>query len=142
VPGSARRGLSEAEALGLIRLSVALADQARRATGGEGLIAGSVGPYGAALADGSEYRGDYGVSPDTLAEFHYPRLRALLEGGAEILAIETCPSLFEAQVVLELLSHWPGARAWVSLPAQSHVSEASPSRTLRLTPIRRWWPWG
>ena len=128
VPGFARLGLSEREALGLIRLSVQLADQARRATGNEGLIAGSVGPYGAALADGSEYRGNYGISPDALAEFHFPRLRALLEAGAEILAIETCPSPLEAMVVLELLSHWPGARAWVSFTCrdQSHVSEGQP----------------
>lgn len=128
VPGFARRGLSEPEALRLIRLSVELADQARRATGGEGLIAGSVGPYGAALADGSEYRGGYGVPPEALAEFHYPRLRALLEAGAEILAIETCPSLLEAQVVLELLTHWPGARAWVSFTCRdlSHISEGEP----------------
>ena len=106
-------------------MSVDLAEEARRATGGEGLIAGSVGPYGAALADGSEYRGDYGVSAEALADFHFPRLGALLEAGAEILAIETCPSPGEAMVVLDLLAHWPGARAWVSFTCRDdgHVSE-------------------
>src|SRR5262245_46348619 len=97
-----------------MRLSVELADQARRNTGGEGIVAGSVGPYGAALADGSEYRGDYGVSLETLAGFHGPRLQALIEAGADLLAIETCPSAVEALLVLELLQHWPGVRAWVS----------------------------
>ena len=128
VPGFARRGISEAHALNLIRLSVELAERARKATGGEGMVAGSVGPYGAALADGSEYRGGYGVSLDTLAEFHAPRLRALIEAGADILAIETCPSPDEAALVLDLLSHWPGVRAWVSFTCRddSHVSEGQP----------------
>jgi homocysteine S-methyltransferase len=92
------------------------------------MVAGSVGPFGAALADGSEYRGNYGVSPDALAEFHSPRLGALIEAGADILAIETCPSPVEALVVLELLSHWPGARAWVSFTCRddAHVSEGQP----------------
>lgn len=125
IPGFARRGLSETEALRLIRLSVELADRARAATGGKGMIAGSVGPYGASLADGSEYRGNYGVSRDVLAEFHRPRLRALLDAGADILAIETLPSPDEASLVLELLAHWPGARAWVSFSCRddAHVSE-------------------
>jgi homocysteine S-methyltransferase len=114
IEGFARRGIAPAESLRLMRLSVELADQARRNTGGEGMVAGSVGPYGAILADGSEYRGNYGVSLETLAGFHGPRLQALIEAGADLLAIETCPSAVEALLVLELLQHWPGMRAWVS----------------------------
>jgi homocysteine S-methyltransferase len=114
IQGFAQRGLSAEESLSLMRLSVELADQARRNTGGEGMVAGSVGPYGAMLADGSEYRGAYGVSLETLAAFHRPRLQALIEAGADLLAIETCPSAIEALLVLELLEHWPGVRAWVS----------------------------
>jgi homocysteine S-methyltransferase len=123
--GFARRGLPPDESLRLIRLSVELADQARRNTGGEGLVAGSVGPYGAMLADGSEYRGAYGVSLETLAGFHAPRLQALVEAGADLLAIETCPSTVEALVVLEVLQHWPGVRAWVSFTCrdEERVSE-------------------
>jgi homocysteine S-methyltransferase len=128
IPGFAARGLSEAEALRLIRLSVELADRARAATGGEGMIAGSVGPYGASLADGSEYRGDYGVSREVLADFHRPRLAALIEAGADILAIETCPSPDEVSLVLELLAHWSGVRAWVSFTCRddAHASEGQP----------------
>ncbi len=38
------------------------------------LVAASVGPYGAMLADGSEYRGRYSIDDRGLAEFHRPRL--------------------------------------------------------------------
>lgn len=126
--GFARCGLGADEALDLIRLSVALADEARAASGGEGLVAGSVGPYGAALADGSEYRGSYGVSRRVLAEFHRPRLGALLDADVDLLAIETIPSPVEAEVVLEELARWPGARAWVSFTCrdEAHVSEGQP----------------
>ena len=128
IEGFGRRGLSADESLRLMRLSVELADQARRNTGGEGIVAGSVGPYGAMRADGSEYRGDYGVSLETLAGFHGPRLQALIEAGADLLAIETCPSAVEALVVLELLQHWPGVRAWVSFTCrdEERTSEGQP----------------
>jgi homocysteine S-methyltransferase len=114
IEGFAKRGIAPGESLRLMRLSVELADQARRNTGGEGMVAASVGPYGAMRADGSEYRGDYGVSLETLAAFHGPRLQALIEAGPDLLAIETCPSAVEALLILELLQHWPGVRAWVS----------------------------
>ena len=128
IEGFARRGLSAEESLGLMRLSVELADQARRNTGGEGFVAGSIGPYGAMLADGSEYRGEYGVSLETLAGFHGPRLQALIEAGADLLAIETCPSAIEALLVLDLLQHWPGVRAWVSFTCrdEERTSEGQP----------------
>jgi len=128
IEGFGRRGLSVEESLRLMRLSVELADQARRNTGGEGMVAGSVGPYGAMLADGSEYRGDYGVSLETLAGFHAPRLQALIEAGADLLAIETCPSAIEALLILELLQHWPGTRAWVSFTCRDdeRTSEGQP----------------
>ena len=41
------------------------------------LVAASIGPYGAALADGSEYRGDYGLTRSELRAFHAPRFRHL-----------------------------------------------------------------
>lgn len=128
IEGFARRGIAPADSLRLMRLSVELADQARRNTGGEGMVAASVGPYGAMLADGSEYRGNYGVSLETLAGYHAPRLQALIEAGADILAIETCPSAVEALLVLELLEHWPGVRAWVSFTCrdEERTSEGQP----------------
>ncbi|MDT9723323.1 homocysteine S-methyltransferase [Paenibacillus sp. ClWae2A] len=86
------------------------------------IIAGSVGPYGAYLADGSEYVGHYGVSDDTLAAFHRPRMAALIEAGADILAFETIPSLQEAQVLVDLLKEFPHAYAWLSFSLKDGTS--------------------
>jgi homocysteine S-methyltransferase len=90
----------------LIGLSVALAREAAErvaadAPGGAGLfVAGSVGPYGAVLADGSEYRGRYGLSVAELTEFHRPRAEALVAAGADVLALETVPDAVEAEALL------------------------------------------
>ena len=94
--GFAARGLDHAAAAGLLRRSVELAEQARdRALdeGAEGplFVAASVGPYGAMLADGSEYRGRYGRTVAQLADFHRERLRVLATTGADVLAV-SCPS--------------------------------------------------
>ncbi len=112
-------GLGRAAALRLIAVSVELArrarDRYRAETGDEGpsLVAGSVGPYGAMLADGSEYRGDYDPGPAALADFHRPRIHALAEAGADILAFETIPTLREAGVLVDLLDE-VGIPAWLS----------------------------
>lgn len=90
-------------------------------------VAASVGPYGAVLHDGSEYRGNYGVSRATLRQFHGPRLQLLDGAGADLLAVETLPSLDEARVLAELLARCE-TRAWVSFScrdAQS-ISDGTP----------------
>lgn len=90
------------------------------------LVAASVGPYGAALADGSEYRGDYGVSRGRLEDFHAPRLAVLADAdtGVDLLAIETIPSLEEALLLVRLLEDLPDARAWISFTCRDaeHVA--------------------
>jgi homocysteine S-methyltransferase len=86
------------------------------------VVAGSVGPYGAYLADGSEYVGHYGVSDETLAAFHRPRMAALIEAGADILAFETIPSLQEARVLVELLKEFPNTHAWLSFSLKDGTS--------------------
>jgi homocysteine S-methyltransferase len=78
------------------------------------LIAASIGPYGAMLADGSEYRGNYALSDRDLAEFHRPRLEVLAESGADLLACETLPCLSEALVLARLLQEFPHSPAWIS----------------------------
>lgn len=100
VPGFAAAGLDRAAALDAIRRSVELADRAAHRYAAEIgvaratlLVAGSVGPYGAMLADGSEYRGDYDPGRDALRDVHAPRMEALLEAGADLLAIETIPTI-------------------------------------------------
>lgn len=112
--GFAARGFDRGETAGLLRRSVELANAARDESGGAGLlVAASVGPYGAALADGSEYRGRYGLSVAALARWHRPRLETLADAGADLLACETVPDVDEAQALVELVRS-VGKPAWLS----------------------------
>jgi homocysteine S-methyltransferase len=92
------------------------------------LVATSVGPYGAVLADGSEYRGDYDVSRTDLVRFHRERLEVLVGAGVEVLACETIPSLSEAEALVEAIADWPDVRAWVSFSARNEreISDGTP----------------
>jgi len=110
--GFAARGLSELETTRLLRLSVTLGHRAR--AGRRLLVAASVGPYGAVLHDGSEYRGDYGLTTHELIDWHRQRFGVLATAGADLLACETIPSVVEAKALVALLSEHPNARAWVS----------------------------
>lgn len=114
--------LSQEEASNLVKRSATLAQEARtQAQTSPGfpasrplLIAGSVGPYGAYLADGSEYRGDYSCTPEEFQTFHRPRIAALIESGVDLLALETIPSFAEIQALLSLLrEEFPSATAWL-----------------------------
>ena len=93
IPGFVAAGLDRAAALHAIATSVEVARRARDAYAAEAnvdpaglLVAGSVGPYGAMLADGAEYRGDYDPGRGVLRDLHAPRMEALLEAGADLLA--------------------------------------------------------
>ncbi|WP_257210920.1 homocysteine S-methyltransferase [Actinomyces ruminis] len=115
-----RAGLSGPDAENLVREAVRLARRARdehaAATGRHGLVAGSVGPYGAYLADGSEYTGAYALSDADFRGFHRPRLRLLLEAGVDVLALETMPQGPEIRALLGLLAdEAAGVPAWLSL---------------------------
>lgn len=122
IDGFSTRGIEEEEAVELIKKTVLLAKRARddfwkknkQTSRPKPLIAASVGPYGAYLADGSEYVGDYGVSDESLAEFHRARMSALIEAGADVLAFETIPSLQEAKVLASILKEFPDTYAWLS----------------------------
>jgi homocysteine S-methyltransferase len=120
IEGFVRHGLSRAEAEEFLRDSVRLAriaaSLAEAEDGVRRLVAASVGPYGAVLADGSEYHGDYGVSDAFLRDFHRPRMAVLADAGADLLAIETVPSLQEATALLAVLDEMPRTtRAWLSM---------------------------
>ncbi|KAG7326412.1 hypothetical protein KOW79_009813 [Hemibagrus wyckioides] len=80
------------------------------------LVAGSVGPYGAFLHDGSEYTGVYAgsMSVEELKNWHRPQIRSLVSAGVDLLALETIPSLKEAEALVELLREFPDAKAWLS----------------------------
>lgn len=131
VPGLEAAGLDRAGALAVVRRAVELARRARDRYAAEAgipagdlLVAGSVGPYGAMLADGSEYRGDYDPGPVALRDVHAPRIDALLEAGVDLLAIETIPTLREAEVLVALVAE-TGARAWLSFQCRDGASTAA-----------------
>ena len=123
VEGFEKKGFTREQAKELIVRSVRLVQQARdafwqqrakRIGRPQPLAAASVGPYGAYLADGSEYRGDYGASRAELADFHAERLAILVSAGPDILACETLPLLDEARAILDDLRRYPDAGAWLS----------------------------
>jgi homocysteine S-methyltransferase len=134
IQGFAKRGLHEKEAISLIQKSVRLAleardefwaDKSNREGRSKPFVAASVGPYGAFLADGSEYRGNYGLTEKELMDFHRPRMKALIEAGTDVLACETIPCLIEAQAIAKLLREFPAIAAWFSFTArdEKHISE-------------------
>jgi homocysteine S-methyltransferase len=105
--------ISRDETVRLLRRSVELAKNARDEVGVAGWVAASVGPYGAALADGSEYRGRYGLSIAQLQDWHRPRLEVLADAGADVLALETIPDVDEAEALVNLVRSL-GVPAWLS----------------------------
>lgn len=149
-PGFAQRGISHEQAADLMRLSVRLAVEARQQYNAEYgmrsaewsdkhiphsvlytphlLVAASVGPYGAFLHDGSEYRGEYGLSVEELMDFHRPRMAVLAESGADLLACETIPSLAEGEALVRLLAEFPDTPAWLSFSCcdEAHVCHGEP----------------
>jgi homocysteine S-methyltransferase len=122
LPGLAQRGLSRAQAQDVLGLSVRLAQQARDEFWQAGpplgrvwpLVAASIGCYGAYLHDGSEYRGDYGLSVRQLMDWHRPRLEILAASGADLLACETIPCMDEAEALVAVLEQTPSVPAWIS----------------------------
>ncbi|MCW8113711.1 homocysteine S-methyltransferase [Yersinia intermedia] len=132
--GFLQRGLDQQQSLELITKSVQLAQQARKDFLNQHpqaeplLIAGSVGPYGAYLADGSEYRGDYRLPQDEMIAFHRPRIAALAEAGVDLLACETLPSFHELQALLTLLQEFPTLAGWFAftLRDNQHLSDGTP----------------
>lgn len=135
--GFAAQGLSRAESAALMRASVTLARRAADladAELGDGVrrkVAASVGPYGAVLADGSEYSGDYGLTDRALRDFHGPRLEVLASAGADLLAVETIPSAQEAAVLMGLLYELE-LPAWLSVTCEdaSHTRRGDDVRNL------------
>lgn len=122
-PGFATLGLDAAAAAALMRLSVDLARQGRDERRPEGWVAASIGPYGAYLADGSEYRGDYDLDVAGLRAWHRPRLDVLADAGADVLAVETVPCLAEVEALCAELDG-SGLVAWLSLSADGDRTRA------------------
>ncbi|MBL1291081.1 homocysteine S-methyltransferase [Streptomyces sp. For3] len=111
--GFARRGIGRARAAELMAASVESARRAGAETGRELWVAASVGPYGAMLADGSEYRGRYGLTVRELERFHRPRAEALAGAGPDVMALETVPDIDEAEALLRAVEGL-GVPVWLS----------------------------
>ena len=134
IEGFRRRGLNEAQVATLFRLSVQLAaeaieeyliDYTAQRKPHRPLIAASIGPYGAYLADGSEYRGDYGLSVEALMAWHRPRMQALAQTEADLFACETIPCLAEAEALVRLLAEFPFMPAWLSFSCRDGATLSS-----------------
>ncbi|MGW1807570.1 homocysteine S-methyltransferase [Streptomyces sp. NPDC002078] len=126
--GFARRGIGRDEAARLLALSVDLAREATRRAGDEGVdrplwVAASVGPYGAMLADGSEYRGRYGLSVAELERFHRPRMEVLAAAAPDVLALETVPDADEGAALLRAVRGL-GVPAWLSYTVDGRRTRA------------------
>lgn len=135
IEGYVKKGYSIEEAEELIKRAVGLLIEARdewwNSKGkAEGrvypLVAAAVGPYGAFLADGSEYRGGYTISIDELKAFHKKRMELLWSAGAEVFSVETIPSLGEAVAVAELTQAM-NAECWISFSCknETEISEGT-----------------
>jgi homocysteine S-methyltransferase len=133
LPGFMAIGYDQPSASALILKSVQLAEEARRRfmllhpDQVYPLIAASIGPYGAYLANGAEYHGDYGISDQELTDFHEPRIKLLDSSAADILACETIPSFQEANVLSAILKNINKA-AWISFSCKDdkHTSDGTP----------------
>ena len=135
--GFEREGLSHAEAAALLQRSVELASAVRDAFWSEPrnrlgrqrpIVAASIGPYGAYLANGAEYTGEYDLGEAELLAFHRERFKLLADSGAELLACETIPSALEARALASLLDETPDARAWFSFSCRDgeRISDGTP----------------
>lgn len=125
--GFMKRGLTKQAAKELIALSVHIASKVRddfwgnpvnRINRPKPIVAASVGPYGAFVADGSEYRGNYGFTKSQLEEFHRERMDTLIQACPDILACETIPCLVEAQAIVNILEEYTDVFAWISFSAK------------------------
>lgn len=126
--GFARRGIDAHRTGELLIRSVESAREAARTAAGPLVpdsrwVAASVGPYGAMLADGSEYRGRYGIGVDALERFHRPRIEVLAAAAPDVLALETVPDADEARALLRAVRGL-GVPAWLSYSVTGSTTRA------------------
>jgi len=133
IPGFMKLGYSKEDSERLILRSVELAETAIKkylkthSPNKKPIIAGSIGPYGAYLADGSEYRGNYNISDSELIDFHKRRIELLDNSECDLLAFETIPSIEEAKVISQLTKNCTSP-SWVSFSCKdgNHINDGTP----------------
>ncbi|EEJ72113.1 homocysteine S-methyltransferase [Lactobacillus ultunensis] len=128
-----KHGYTEEQAEDMIAKAVEIAKQARddyeKKTGIHNFVAASVGSYGAYLARGDEFRGDYKLTSKQYLNFHLPRLKVLLKNKPDCLAIETQPKLEEVVAILDWLkANSPQIPVYVSftLHDTTKISDGTP----------------
>jgi homocysteine S-methyltransferase len=131
LPGWIQQGCSTQQARALLTSAVRLAREVVYQTAHPSrpaLVAASLGPYGATLADGSEYRGGYGRDATWLVDWHRERFELLSTSGADLLALETIPDLEEIEALCRLLEESSGPVAWLSFSCRdgSHLADGTP----------------
>jgi homocysteine S-methyltransferase len=137
IEGFKEKGFGDSESVDLLRRSVQLALSARDEFWARGdhrpdrrrpLVAASIGPYGAYLADGSEYTGEYDLGESELFEFHRRRWEILCATAPDLLACETIPSRHEARALIRLLEQTAAIPAWFSFTCRDgfHISDGTP----------------
>ncbi len=131
--GFQKRGIDREKAVGLFKLSVELAQEAReihraKSLGQNRFVAASIGPYGAYLADGSEYTGDYRLNKNGLKAFHRDRLELMIGLGVDLLLFETIPNLEETSALAELLDEMPAIPVLFSFSCKDagHIRDGAP----------------
>lgn len=133
VPGFVARGLNAKEAEHLLHRSIQLATETRDRfwqntdhpqRRRKPLVAASIGPYGAFLANGAEYTGDYDLDEDALVDWHRSRWALSVASNADLLACETIPSITEARAYIRLLREFPQKQAWLSFSCRDGVKIA------------------
>ncbi len=107
-----------------VELAIAARDRYRQQSSRPVWIAVSLGPYGSALHDGSEYHGNYAASFADLVRFHEERLAIAETTAADFVALESVPSLEEAEAIVEALHQHPTIQGWISFTCkdQQHIS--------------------
>jgi len=130
--GYAEMGRATTDAERAMRESVAIAEAAREEYGRESdrpvFIAASIGPYGAALHNGAEFHGRYDISFDNLVAYHAERLAVIADTNADLIALETLPSLEEGRAIAAALSQFRDLRAWVSFTCKDALHVAHGER--------------
>ncbi len=110
--GFVEAGMTREDADEALTSSVSAARAASHGT--DARVAASVGPFGAILHDGSEYRGNYGLSRADLTAFHRERIEVLVAARPDLLAVETIPDALEAEALAEVLGEFDDIPAWMS----------------------------
>lgn len=128
IEGFVRAGLDRARARAALASTTELA---RRA--GAPFVAASIGPFGAALGDGSEYHGRYAAAWDEVRAYHRSRFEVLADTDCDLFAIETIPTEIEAGIVVDELARATSLPAWLSV-----TCAGSPAVEMASTDSPRW----